>query len=79
MICHGLVAACSSASYGYLIKIVGRLPIFIFGGTINLAILIFMLFFWRPDPSNPEVFFIIAAFWGMANGVWTTPINGLFH
>ncbi len=77
MICYGLVTAISSASYGYLIKLIGRLPIFIFGGAINIAVLIALLLFWRPDPSSPEVFFIVIGLWGLANGVWSSPINGL--
>ncbi len=34
-------------SFGFLIKVVGRLPVFILGATINLTVIIVM-FTWQP-------------------------------
>jgi hypothetical protein len=34
-------------SFGYLIKLVGRIPVFILGATINIIVIIVM-FSWQP-------------------------------
>jgi hypothetical protein len=34
-------------SFGYLIKLVGRVPVFILGATINIVVIIVM-FSWQP-------------------------------
>jgi len=35
------------SSFGYLIKVVGRVPVFILGATINLTVILIM-FCWQP-------------------------------
>ncbi len=76
MMVWGSVGALSSLGCGYLVKFVGRIPIFVFGSAINFSLILTMLFFWSPDPSHPEVFFIVAGFWATANSVWNTQLNG---
>lgn len=66
--------AIGSITCGWVVKITGRIPIFIFGALLNAA-LITTLFLWRPDPTNPVIFFVIAGLWGLADSIWQTQIN----
>lgn len=50
------------------------MPIFIAGALMNFALII-TLFLWRPDPNHAEAYFLIAAFWGLADSIWQTQIN----
>ncbi|CAG0879668.1 unnamed protein product [Cyprideis torosa] len=77
LICYGIVDAMCSYSFGYVIKIVGRIPIFLTGAVVNVLMLI-VLFNWAPTPDQIPVFFVIAGFWGMADAVWQTQINALY-
>ena len=74
LICYGAADAIGSIICGSIVKIVGRIPIFIFGASLNLGLII-ALFLWKPDPSHAWVFFVIAAFWGLADSIWQTQIN----
>lgn len=74
LICYGAADALGSITCGSVVKIVGRVPIFIFGALLNAALII-TLFLWRPDPDNAVVFFVIAAFWGLSDSIWQTQIN----
>ena len=77
MVCFGAVCATSCLIFGQLVKLIGRIPIFLLGGAINISLVVVMLFFWRPDPvHHPEYFYIIAGLWGVAQAVWDTQING---
>jgi hypothetical protein len=75
MICFGVCDAISSLAFGEIIKIVGRVPIFTLGAAINLA-LIATMFIWKPTPSEPAVFYVLAGLWGVSDAVWQTQING---
>ena len=75
MITYGVCDAVFSMGFGYIIKIVGRIPIFIFGAFLN-TVVIGVLFNWMPNPNENYVFFILAALWGIADAVWQTQING---
>jgi len=39
----------------------------------------FTLMFWTPDPSQEYVLYILAAMWGLTDGVWQTQINSEFY
>jgi len=77
LITYGVVDAICSASFGGLIKYVGRVPIFLGGALFNLIAVIIM-FSWSPNPEQSYVFFFIAALWGAADAVWQTQINALY-
>jgi predicted MFS family arabinose efflux permease len=75
LVCYGAVDALSSYSFGYVIKSVGRVPIFFFAATINATLLV-VYFTWMPTGEENYVLFICAGLWGMADAVWQTQING---
>ena len=80
LICYGVCDAISSVSFGFVIKVVGRVPIFILGALINLSCVIVM-FYWTPthDPwSGLPVVFVLAALWGVGDAIWQTQINALY-
>ncbi|KAI9554119.1 hypothetical protein GHT06_019391 [Daphnia sinensis] len=77
LICYGAADAIGSITCGSIVKRVGRVPIFIFGALLNAGLII-ALFLWQPDPSNPVIFFVIAAFWGLADSIWQTQINSFY-
>jgi len=76
MICYGTADAIASITSGAAIKKLGRVPIFVFGAVINLALLITFLF-WRPDPNQSALYFVLAALWGIGDAIWQTQINGM--
>ena len=75
MICLSVVDSVCSVAFGPLVKILGRPFLYIFGAIINIAMAITILH-WHPDPTTPVVFFVIAGFWGMADAIWQTQVNG---
>ncbi|ODN04683.1 UNC93-like protein [Orchesella cincta] len=77
LICYGAVDATLSVAFGPILRRTGRAPIFILGALINIAI-IAVYFFWKPDPSTPIIYFVIAGFWGAADAVWQTQINAFY-
>ncbi|XP_045611694.1 UNC93-like protein [Procambarus clarkii] len=77
MICYGVCDAVCSVSFSPLVKIVGRVPIFVMGFSINLSIII-TLIYWSPNPEDLPVFYILAGLWGVSDAVWQTQINALY-
>ena len=78
LMAYGATDALCSFSFGFIIKHVGRVPIFVFGMLINAAVIV-VLFTWSPHPKQAYLFYILAALWGMADAVWQTQINGEQH
>ena len=77
LICYGAADAIGSITCGSVVKKVGRVPIFLFGAALNLALIITLLI-WRPDPNVPVIYFVIAALWGLADSIWQTQINSFY-
>ena len=75
MICYGACDAVCSVCCSPIVKVVGRLPVFILGCVANTAAII-ILFVWEPNSNDVHMFFIVAALWGLADAVWQTQING---
>lgn len=62
-------------AFGPILRRVGRAPIFALGALINVSI-ITVYFLWKPNPDTPVIYFVIAGFWGAADAIWQTQING---
>lgn len=71
----GLSDAVCSLVFGPLIKLFGRMPLFVFGAVVNL-LMILTLMIWPLNPADTAIFYVVAWVWGMADGVWNTQING---
>uniref|UniRef100_A0AC35TLD6 MFS domain-containing protein n=1 Tax=Rhabditophanes sp. KR3021 TaxID=114890 RepID=A0AC35TLD6_9BILA len=77
MTSFGVADAVCSLVFGPLIKLFGRMPLFVFGAVINMLMIITLLM-WPINPGDFQVFYVIAGVWGMADGVWNTQINGFW-
>merc|ERR1711874_819046 len=77
LIVFGICDALASVGFGFIIKKIGRIPIFILGACINVLVIIVM-FSWAPTPSSVGVVYLLAALWGTADAIWQTQINALY-
>merc|ERR1711892_1236114 len=77
LIVFGICDALASVGFGFVIKRVGRVPIFILGACINLSVIIVMLS-WTPTASSVAVVYVLAAPWGIGDAIWQTQINALY-
>merc|ERR1719192_2973123 len=77
LIVFGICDAAASVGFGFIIKKIGRIPIFILGATINTLVIIVMLS-WSPARDQVAVLYVLAALWGIADAVWQTQINALY-
>ncbi|XP_076819317.1 protein unc-93 homolog A-like isoform X2 [Clavelina lepadiformis] len=77
LICYGACDSACSFLFGRVEKYTGRLPLFTMAFLINLAlIIVFQL--WIPYPDTQTLFFLLPAFWGIADAVWQTQLNALY-
>ncbi|CAL2037061.1 unnamed protein product [Caenorhabditis brenneri] len=77
MACFGISDAVCSLVFGPLIKLFGRMPLFVFGAVVNLLMIV-TLMVWPLNAADTQIFYVVAAMWGMADGVWNTQINGFW-
>ncbi|XP_045110446.1 UNC93-like protein [Portunus trituberculatus] len=77
MICYGVCDALCSISFSPLVKLLGRVPVFIVGAVINYGVII-TLIKWRPHPDDTAIFFVLAGLWGVSDAVWQTQINAFY-
>ncbi|KRY79433.1 putative potassium channel regulatory protein unc-93, partial [Trichinella pseudospiralis] len=75
--CFGVCNAICSVLFGPLIQLFGRMPLFMFGAVVDM-LMIFTLLIWPPNPADTAIFYVVAATWGMADGVWNTQIHDLW-
>lgn len=75
LICYGICDAISSISFGPVISKFGRIPVFVLGAIINAGV-IAVLLVWTPNADESWMFFVLAGFWGVADGIWQCEING---
>ncbi|PIO60429.1 hypothetical protein TELCIR_18073 [Teladorsagia circumcincta] len=69
----GISDAICSLVFGPLIKLFGRMPLFVFGAVNNMLMII-----WPLNPADKAILYVAATVWGMADGVWNTQINGFW-
>merc|ERR1712004_630331 len=77
LILFGVCDALASIGFGFIIKKVGRLPIFVLGACLNALVIIVMLA-WTPTQSTLGVVYFLAALWGIGDAIWQTQINALY-
>jgi len=77
VIVFGICNASFSFASGFIIKLVGRPALFVFGALMNIIVIIVMLS-WTPTLSTEWVVYILGAMWGLGDAVWQTQINALY-
>merc|ERR1712117_314383 len=66
-----------SFASGFIIRLVGRPALFVFGALMNIIVIIVMLT-WTPTVSTEWVVYILGAMWGVGDAIWQTQINALY-
>ena len=74
VIVFGICNATFSFASGYIIKVVGRPAIFVFGAVMNVIVIAVMLG-WAPASDQVYVVYILAAMWGLGDAVWQTQVT----
>ena len=77
LIVFGVCDNLASIGFDFIIKMVGRLPIFILGACLNGLVIVVMLF-WTPISGSVGVVYFLAALWGIGDAIWQTQINALY-
>lgn len=77
VIVFGICNASFSFASGFIIKLVGRPALFVFGALMNIIVIIVMLS-WTPTVSTEWVVYIIGAMWGLGDAVWQTQVKSVF-
>merc|ERR1712060_42043 len=68
VIVFGICNASFSFASGYIIKVVGRPALFVFGAGMNIIVILS----WTPRVSQEWVVYILGAMWGLGDAVWQT-------
>ncbi|XP_053141288.1 protein unc-93 homolog A isoform X1 [Hemicordylus capensis] len=77
MICFSAANSLCSMLFGKISQFTGRKVLFALGAVVHLACIIALLL-WKPSPKHLPVFFILPAFWGVADAIWQTQTNALY-
>ena len=75
MVVYGVVDSAASSGFAYLVKLIGRIPIFSLASVLNIVILVIFNVIPAGGVTLP---FIAAAVWATADAVWQTQINSKF-
>ena len=73
MVSFGVANALSSVTVGRLEKVTGRVFLFTLAAILNLAVLVFLVFWGYPDGDGGRyefVLYLIPVFWGIADSIW---------
>ena len=74
MICFGLANAFAAGITPTMSKLLGRYPLILLVAIFHTGLIAFMAS-WQAN-DNYYVYCIMAACWGMADGIWLIKING---
>ncbi len=77
VVVFGMVSAVASAVFGRLVKWIPRFSLYLFGGSINIGLLIFLIL-WQLSPSYIVVF-VFVAFWGVTDAVWLSLTSSEYY
>ncbi|XP_059169341.1 protein unc-93 homolog A-like [Physella acuta] len=76
MICLGVCGSLSAYLSGLLTQLVGRVPQILFAVSLNLGVLVHMIY-WKPSPDWLVPFFVDLGLWGISDGIWVSQVNSL--
>ncbi|CAL1289354.1 unnamed protein product [Larinioides sclopetarius] len=74
---YGMACAFAATLSGFLVKYIGRIPIFLTAQLVNIGISVFMML-WVPDPNHPTMFFVTATLCGIVTGVYWAQIPAFY-
>ncbi|GFQ68747.1 UNC93-like protein [Trichonephila clavata] len=76
-ISYGALCGIASPSAGWLVKRVGRIPIFFSATIVNIATNIFFLL-WKPSADEPILFFVASGLWGIFLGIFWSQLRAFY-
>ncbi|XP_011502128.1 PREDICTED: UNC93-like protein [Ceratosolen solmsi marchali] len=76
MICFGIINAIAAPVTGSVVKLTGRIPVMLFAFFLHMGILIALLW-WRLQPQQGLLFFILSGLWGICDAIWLVQVNAL--
>ncbi|XP_064597882.1 protein unc-93 homolog A-like [Liolophura sinensis] len=62
--------------FSRLAECTGRYVMFGLAGSVNMAILVLLLY-WQPTSDAIPIYFVLVIVWGLAEGIWQTQSNAL--
>ncbi|XP_055940093.1 protein unc-93 homolog A-like [Argiope bruennichi] len=74
---YGSACVFSSSTTGFLVKYVGRKPLFLIAQVISLSMMIFLML-WEPNSDSTYKFYIAAIFFGTLTGIYWSQLLA-FH
>ncbi|ELT90286.1 hypothetical protein CAPTEDRAFT_23401, partial [Capitella teleta] len=73
----GIVNAFVSFTSGYLVKYIGRLPMFALGVLVDAGIQVALLIY-APNGTQEIPLYVLSGLWGLTDGIWQTQLNALY-
>lgn len=74
---YGMTCAISAPTAGALVKLIGRLPVFLIGLVIAICTCLLLLL-WQPQPDQLHLFFIASALYGTFTGIFWSQIVAFY-
>ncbi|GBL76440.1 UNC93-like protein [Araneus ventricosus] len=74
---YGSACVISSSTSGFLVKYVGRMPLFIIGQVISISMMVFLML-WKPDSDTPYKFYIASIFFGALTGIYWSQLLAFY-
>lgn len=75
MICFGVVNAIGSALAGALTKLTGQFVVLLGNTFVHVSLIVWMVN-WDPVAGDSLTLCVMAAIWGLVDGIWLVQING---
>ncbi|GFX26286.1 UNC93-like protein [Trichonephila clavipes] len=76
-LCYGIVCGISSVLSGWIVRHVGRRPVFTTAAIVNAISLAYLLV-WTPHSNSPKMFFFAAGLWGVHVGIIWSQLRALY-
>lgn len=77
LICYAVTDAVFSFTFGWILKKIGRVPVFTLATLLNMATMAVCLH-WTPHQGEVKYLYAFAVLWGMGDAVWQTQINAFY-
>ncbi|KAL5261805.1 hypothetical protein ACHWQZ_G007490 [Mnemiopsis leidyi] len=77
IIVYASTDAIFSFLFGWILKRIGRIPVFTMAAVFNMAVMIILLK-WTPTVEHKVYLYLFAVLWGMGDAVWQTQINAFY-
>ncbi|XP_063688140.1 protein unc-93 homolog A-like isoform X2 [Bolinopsis microptera] len=77
IIVYASTDAICSFLFGWILKRIGRIPVFLMAAVFNMSVILILLH-WTPTVEHKAYLYLFAILWGMGDAVWQTQINAFY-